>query len=72
MPLSDEHETTMSKSRDAFVGALGMKARNLGLSIETTAAARCEANRSRTFLGSLPCSVMRPSMDGAGSGAIEP
>ena len=31
----------MSKSSEAFVGALGMKARNLGLSIETTAVARC-------------------------------
>ena len=62
----------MSKSSEAFVGALGMKARNLGLSIETTAVARCAAKVSRTVLGSLPCSLMSPRMNGAGSGAMLP
>ena len=67
VPLSDEHETTMSKSRDAFVGAFGMNARNRGLSIEMIAVARCVAKISSTFSGSLPCSLRRPSIDAAGS-----
>ena len=37
MPDSDDADTTMSKSSDAFVGAAGMNARNRGLSHEMTA-----------------------------------
>ena len=36
IPWIDAHETSMSNSRLAFVGAAGMKPRNRGLSAETT------------------------------------
>jgi hypothetical protein len=70
--LSEEHETTMSKSRDALVGALGINARKRGLSIEITAVARSVANSSSTLTGSLPCSLIRPSICEAGSFLMPP
>ena len=39
MPWIEAHETSMSNSSDAFVGADGMKPRNRGLSAEITAGA---------------------------------
>ena len=51
----------MSKSRAAFVGAAGMKARNFGLSHDTTAVAKVLSKRSMTMAGSTPPVVMSPS-----------
>ena len=39
MPEIDAHDTIMSNSSEAFVGAAGMNARNRGLSQEITAGA---------------------------------
>ena len=72
VPLSEEHETTMSKSSDALVGALGMKARKRGLSIEITAVASSVAKSSSTLTGSLPCSLMIPLIAEAGSWRMPP
>ena len=43
MPWIDAHETSMSNSRLALVGAAGMKPRNLGLSAEMMLGAMTEA-----------------------------
>jgi len=43
MPWMEAHETSMSNSRLALVGAAGMKPRNLGLSAEMTLGAITEA-----------------------------
>jgi hypothetical protein len=51
----------MSKSIDARVGAAGMKARNRGLSQETTAGARWSAKISRTWAGSFPSGRKSPA-----------
>ena len=51
----------MSKSREALVGAAGMKARNFGLSHDTTAVARVLSKTSITRAGSTPPWVISPS-----------
>ena len=43
MPEIDAHDTIMSKSNDAFVGAAGMNAKKRGLSHEITAGASTSA-----------------------------
>ena len=42
MPWIEAHETSMSNSSAALVGAAGMKPRNLGLSAEITAGATAD------------------------------
>ncbi len=61
VPCSEEHATTMSKSRDALVGAAGMKERNLGLSQDTTAVARSRSKISMMRAASVPSGLIRPS-----------
>ena len=60
VPCSEEHDTIMSNSSAALVGAAGMKARNRGLSHEITPVARCSENSASTAAGSLPDSPIRP------------
>ena len=43
MPWIEAHDTSMSNSSDAFVGADGMNPRKRGLSAEITAGAIAEA-----------------------------
>ena len=61
VPWREEQATTMSNSSEALVGAAGMKARNFGLSHDTTAVASVLSNTSITMAGSTPPSVMSPS-----------
>ena len=49
--MSDAHDTTMSNSSDALVGAAGINARNRGLSHEITAGASTSSKSSSTSLG---------------------
>ncbi len=51
----------MSNSSEFLVGALGMKARNPGESIETTEGASCSSKKRRILAGSFPSGVMSPS-----------
>ena len=61
VPWSEEQATTMSKSRDALVGAAGMNDRNRGLSQETTAVASSLSKISMMRRASVPVALMRPS-----------
>ena len=54
VPCSDEHETNMSKSSEAFVGAAGMNDRKRGLSHETTAVDSLSTKSFSTWAASLP------------------
>jgi len=57
MPWIEAHETSMSNSSAALVGAAGIKPRNRGLSAEITAGARTEAYAPSTWpasCGSAP------------------
>ena len=58
IPDSDEHDTTMSNSSDAFVGAAGMNDKKRGLSLEITVGASTLTNWSITSAGEWPCSSM--------------
>ncbi len=60
MPWSELHDTNMSKSREAFVGAAGMKDKNRGLSQDTTAKANLSVQSFSTLAGSVPPGVIRP------------
>ena len=60
VPCSDEHETNMSKRREALVGAAGMNDRKRGLSQETTAVDSLSTNSCSTSAASLPSGFMRP------------
>ena len=51
MPCSDEHETNMSKSSEALVGAAGMNDKKRGLSHETTAVDSLSTKSCRTCGG---------------------
>ena len=51
MPWSDAHETTMSNSSAALVGAAGMKPRKRGLSAEITAGATTDVYTPRIWSG---------------------
>ncbi len=51
MPWIEAHETSMSKSSAALVGAAGMKPRKRGLSAEMTAGATTEAYAPSTWSG---------------------
>ena len=59
MPDSDDDDTTMSNSSDAFVGAAGMNARNRGLSHEMIASDSTSSNWRSTTSGSLPRGPIR-------------
>ncbi len=72
VPLRPEQETTMSKSSEFLVGALGMKAKNPGESIETTDVASCSLKKLRILAGSWPSGEMRPSSAWSGIAAKLP
>ena len=67
VPLSPEQATTMSKSSEFFVGALGMKARKFGASIETTAWASSFLKNARISSGSCPSGLISPSRSASGT-----
>jgi hypothetical protein len=56
MPWIDAHETSMSNSSDALVGAAGMKPRKRGLSAAITAGASADVYTPSTWSGSWPSS----------------
>ena len=63
----------MSKSSDALVGALGMKARKLGASIETTAVARCVAEEVEDLVVGAPLGADQAvASSSSGTGARPP
>jgi hypothetical protein len=51
MPWMDAHETSMSNSSEALVGAAGMNPRKRGLSAEMTAGAITDAQTPSTWSG---------------------
>ena len=61
MPWIDAQDTSMSNSRLAFVGAAGMKPRNLGLSAEMTLGAITDVYTPSTSSGCRGVSRIRPS-----------
>ena len=71
VPFSDEHETNMSKSSEAFVGSAGMNDKKRGLSQDTTAVASLSTNNFRTSAASLPSGRMSPASS-ASSDATRP
>ena len=71
VPWRDEHDTNMSKSSDAFVGAAGMNERKRGLSHETTAVESLSTKSFSTCAASLPSARMRPASS-ASSDATRP
>ena len=62
----------MSKSREALVGAAGMKERNRGLSQEITAVASSCSKTSMMRAGSVPCGLISPSRLAASDSATGP
>ena len=54
VPCREDADTTMSNRSDAFVGAAGTNARNLGLSQEMTDVTMRSANNDSISTGSLP------------------
>ena len=61
MPWIDAQDTSMSNNRLAFVGAAGMKPRNLGLSAEITLGAITDAYTPSTSSGCRGASRIKPS-----------
>ena len=61
MPCIEAHDTSMSKSRLALVGAAGMKPRNRGLSAEITLGATTDAYMPSTSSGGRLRSRITPS-----------
>ena len=54
VPCSEEHETNMSKRREALVGAAGMNDRKRGLSHDTTAVESLSTKSFSTWAASVP------------------
>ena len=71
VPCRDEHDTNMSKSRDALVGAAGMNDKNRGLSTDTTAVDSLSTKSLSTWAASLPSGRIRPASS-ASSEATRP
>ena len=70
MPWIDAHETSMSNSSEALVGAAGMNPRKRGLSAEITAGAMTDAYTPSTcsgWCGPAPSSPLSAASSSAGS-----
>jgi hypothetical protein len=72
VPFSPEQATTMSKSSELLVGALGMKAKKPGESIETTAGASECLKKSKISSGSWPSRRMKPLIVAGSIGCSPP
>jgi hypothetical protein len=69
----DAHETSMSNSSDALVGAAGMKPRKRGLSAEITAGASIDVYTPSTRSAFRPSSAISPRVTSSGvAGSCEP